>query len=54
MSLPDLKHPEYTIEDWKLWDGRWELINGVAYDMTPTPSTDHQRISAYLQARLIW
>lgn len=48
MSRPELKHPGYTIEDWKLWEGRWELINGVAYDMTPAPSLEHQRISSKL------
>lgn len=30
MSLPQLKHPGYTIEDWKTPEGCWELINGVA------------------------
>ncbi len=48
MSLPQLKHPGYTIEDWKTWEGRWELINGVAYDMTPSPSFEHQRVSIRL------
>ena len=49
MSLPELKHAGYTIEDWKTWEGRWELIHGVPYAMTPTPSPDHQRISCRLQ-----
>ncbi|MDP1831071.1 MAG: Uma2 family endonuclease [Geothrix sp.] len=53
MSLPRLKHPGYTIEDWKLWDGRWEIINGVAYDMTPAPSPDHQRIASRLHVALV-
>jgi len=44
-----LKHPGYTLEDWKTWEGRWELIHGVAYDMTPAPSPDHQRIRFQLQ-----
>ena len=48
MNLPQLKHPGYTIEDWRTWDGRWELIQGVAYDMTPAPSPDHQRVSVQL------
>lgn len=53
MSLPQLKHPGYTLEDWKSWEGRWELINGVAYDMTPAPSTTHQELvgSMYFQVR---
>ena len=53
MSLPELRHPGYTLEDWKMWDGRWELINGVAYDMTPAPSTNHQGVSSNLHAA-IW
>ena len=48
VSLPQLKHPSYTLEDWRSWEGRWELINGVAYDMTPAPNFEHQRISTKL------
>ena len=48
MNLPQLKHTGYTLEDWKLWEGRWELIDGVAYDMTPSPSLDHQQVAARL------
>ena len=47
-NLPQLKHTGYTIEDWKLWEGRWELIDGVAYDMTPAPALEHQRIATRL------
>ncbi len=50
MNLPQPKHPGYTIDDWKAWEGRWELIHGVAYDMTPAPSTEHQRVSVQLTA----
>ncbi len=49
MSLPQLKSRGYTVEDWKSWEGRWELINGVAYDMTPAPSVEHQRVSRHLE-----
>lgn len=48
MSLPELKHLGYTLEDWKTWDGRWELINGVAYDMTPSPNVAYQTLSMSL------
>lgn len=48
MSLPELRCPGYTVEDWKTWEGRWELIHGVAYDMTPAPSVEHQRVSGRL------
>jgi Uma2 family endonuclease len=52
VSLPQLKHSGYTIADWKSWDGRWELINGVAYDMTPAPSLEHQGIVTALSAQI--
>ena len=48
MGLPQLKHPGYTLEDWAGWEGRRELIDGIAYDMTPAPTTDHQEISTKL------
>ena len=53
MSLPELRQPGYTVEDWKTWDGRWELIDGVPFDMTPSPSTEHQELSSNLHAA-IW
>jgi Uma2 family endonuclease len=48
MSLPQPTQTGYTIEDWVRWDGRWELIHGVAYDMTPSPGFEHQRVSMQL------
>ena len=36
--------PRYTIEDYKRWEGDWELIHGIAYAMTPSPFGRHQRI----------
>jgi len=38
---------KFTYEDYTSWpdDERWELIGGTAYNMTPAPSTNHQRIS---------
>lgn len=52
MSLPQLKHPGHTLEAWKTWEGRWELIHGVPYDMTPAPSVEHQRVSRTLMVAL--
>lgn len=52
MGLPEIKHTGYTLEDWASWEGRWELINGVAYDMTPAPNTDHQQICMNLSVRI--
>jgi Uma2 family endonuclease len=48
MNLPQPQHSGYTLEDWKQWDGRWELIHGMAYDMTPSPGTKHQEVSGRL------
>jgi hypothetical protein len=30
---------------YKNWEGRWELIRGIPYAMSPAPSIKHQRIS---------
>ena len=40
----------FTYGDYLRWpsEERWELIDGVAYDMTPTPSVFHQRLSRRL------
>ena len=40
--------PSYTYADYLCWEGRWELIDGIAYDMNPMPSPRHQRISLKL------
>ena len=39
-------YTKYTYADVLDWpeDERWELIDGVAYDMTPAPSRRHQEI----------
>ena len=37
--------PPYTYEDYKEWEGKWELIYGVAYAMVPAPKIEHQRVS---------
>ena len=40
----------YTYADYLRWpdDERWELIGGIAYNMTPAPSTTHHRVSREL------
>ncbi len=37
----------FTYAEYCTWDDdqRWELIDGVPYNMTPAPTTRHQRIS---------
>lgn len=40
--------PHYTYEDYVQWEGRWELIEGVPYAMSPQPTPKHQYIAANL------
>ncbi len=41
---------KYTYNDYLKWpdDKKWELIEGVPYDMSPAPSTQHQRVAGEL------
>ena len=36
--------PYYTYTDYKEWDDKWELIDGIAYAMAPAPYPKHQRV----------
>ncbi len=40
--------PHYTYEEYREWEGDWELIKGMPYAMAPAPSIRHQRISQKL------
>src|SRR5436190_426779 len=44
--------PHYTYEDYRHWEGRWELIDGIPYAMSPAPIPLHQLVSANLIAML--
>ncbi len=44
--------PHYTYEDYRLWEGDWELIDGIAYAMAPAPMVKHQNIATEI-ARLL-
>ena len=41
---------KFTYRDYSSWpdDERWELIDGIAYNMSPAPTAGHQRISSIL------
>ncbi len=45
MQQPNTKD-HYTYQDYLNWpdDERWEIINGVAYSMAPSPNVNHQLI----------
>lgn len=36
----------YTVADYELWEGEWELICGQPVAMTPSPGLAHQRLVA--------
>ena len=38
--------PYYTYDDYKLWEGKWELFEGFAIAMSPAPMIKHQAIAA--------
>jgi Uma2 family endonuclease len=44
----------FTWSDYRSWadDRRWELIEGVAYAMSPAPSITHQEVTLRLSSRL--
>ncbi len=48
--------PNYTYDDYCQWEGRWEIIDGIPYAMSPMPSPKHQlianEIGFYLKSKL--
>jgi Uma2 family endonuclease len=42
--------PHYTFEDWKLWEGKWELHDGYPIAMSPAPLPEHQRVANNIKA----
>jgi Uma2 family endonuclease len=42
--------PHYTYEDYVQWEGRWELIDGIPYAMSPAPIPKHQIVAGNLLA----
>ena len=40
--------PHYTVNDYQQWEGRWELIDGIPYAMSPSPIGKHQRLGTLL------
>ncbi len=48
MALSHKILPNYTYDDYSHWEGKWEIIEGIPYAMSPSPSPLHQRITAHL------
>src|SRR5690348_1361273 len=42
--------PHYTYDDYVHWEGRWEIIDGIPYAMSPAPTPKHQIIANTLGA----
>lgn len=42
----------YTYDDYKEWEGEWELIDGVAYAMSPAPMKKHQGLASAIISML--
>ena len=37
--------PHYTIQEYKKWEGNWELIYGIPYAMSPASVNKHQLLT---------
>jgi len=44
--------PRYSYGDYLNWEGRWELIDGIAFAMSPLPSIEHQETSKRILIQL--
>ena len=42
----------YTFGDYEKWEDRWELIDGIAYAMSPAPYPMHQRVALRIAKEL--
>ncbi len=45
MSIAAKYRPHYTYDDYCQWEGRWELIEGMPYAMSPAPVPEHQNVN---------
>ena len=52
MSIAEKYRPHYTYDDYCQWEGRWELIEGMPYAMSPLPVPEHQNVCGNLFALL--
>lgn len=51
MALPRYI-PDYTVDDYRQWEGQWELWSGVAVAMSPSAKKSHQRLCSRLHLLL--
>jgi len=48
MAALKLEDINYTYDDYKLWKGDWELIDGIPFAMSPAPMRKHQSLASEL------
>ena len=48
MRIDEKDRPYYTYDEYCQWEGKWELIEGMPYAMSPAPVPQHQRASLIL------
>jgi Uma2 family endonuclease len=48
MGLSNKILPHYTYQDYICWEGRWELIEGHPFAMSPLPVPKHQQVAGNL------
>lgn len=46
MGVLKLEDIHYTYDDYKLWEGDWELYDGIAVAMAPAPMRKHQSLES--------
>ena len=49
------ENPRYTYQDYVRWQGddRWELIEGIPFDMSPAPGRKHQAVVGALFSQIL-
>jgi Uma2 family endonuclease len=45
--------PRYTASDYRSWEGDWELWDGMAINMSPSPGFEHQSAATRLATRFL-
>lgn len=50
MAIAEKYRPHYTYDEYCEWEGKWELIEGMPYAMSPAPLPSHQIIGGNLYA----
>lgn len=45
--------PHYSVEDYLVWEGDWELWDGIPVAMSPAPNFFHQSVGTRLVAMLV-